>query len=257
MQVPKYDIPTGEYKTKDKNKGDLVKDLDNAKLNSNGKVPELKSRCVAAGIPLVKQVPIVQIEYVSKPKGARYILYQRRFIGKDGLNSRGNKISWEGQIVEGPLEKGGKFPLRDPDTSVRYILQNCLDFCNEKSKLECLVEELGGKFRLTPKCHPEIAGIGIEYCWGYAKWQFRCEFNTGIPQAIDKNVLLALDTKNVLTIDRCRKFARKAHDYKLTYLYVMQNTMKGLKKEEIEQIMRAFKTHRCALNSNYSFIINS
>ena len=26
---------------------------------------------------------------------------------------------------------------------------------------------------LTPKQHPEIAGCGIEYCWGKAKYEFR------------------------------------------------------------------------------------
>jgi len=28
---------------------------------------------------------------------------------------------------------------------------------------------LGISLILTPKCHPETSGCGVEYCWGYAK----------------------------------------------------------------------------------------
>jgi hypothetical protein len=33
---------------------------------------------------------------------------------------------------------------------------------------------------MTPKVHPEIAGVGIEYDWGYAKLKYRKEINDGI-----------------------------------------------------------------------------
>jgi hypothetical protein len=60
------------------------------------------------------------------------------------------------------------------------ILSNCEDFKNEKSKLECIVEELGVYCRMTPRVHLEIAGVEIEYDWGYAKLKYWKEINNGI-----------------------------------------------------------------------------
>ena len=42
---------------------------------------------------------IIQEGYIGKPKGAKCIAYQKRLIGKNGLNFQGNKVSWEGLIV--------------------------------------------------------------------------------------------------------------------------------------------------------------
>jgi hypothetical protein len=64
----------------------------------------------------------------------------------------------------------------------------CEDFKLEKSKLDCLVEELGGNFRMTPKVHPKIVGAGIEYDWGYAKLKYRREINDGLAMHLEKNV---------------------------------------------------------------------
>jgi hypothetical protein len=152
---------------------------------------------------------------------------------------------------------------RDLKTSLRRILMQCDDFKLEKSKLHCLLEELGGNCRMTPKVHPEIAGVGIEYDWGYAKLKYRKEINDGLAAHLEKNVKKALSPEETLTIYRTRKFARKAREYKLTYFFliscltqVQEGTNGGerLAKETIEGITKAFKAHRCALDSNYAFI---
>ncbi len=36
-----------------------------------------------------------------------------------------------------------------------------------------MLTELGIGMEQTPRCHPELAGRGIEYCWGKAKLEFR------------------------------------------------------------------------------------
>jgi hypothetical protein len=47
------------------------------------------------------------------------------------------------------------------------ILKACEDFANETPRLEFIAHKyLGAFIRLTPKCHPEIAGRGIEYMPG-------------------------------------------------------------------------------------------
>jgi hypothetical protein len=114
-----------------------------------------------------------------------------------------------------------------------------------------------------PKVHPEIAGVGIEYDWGYAKLKYPKEINDGIAAHLEENVKKALSPESTLTISRTRKLARKAHEYKLTYFFLISmltqtDPTRGgdeqLAKETMESITKAFKAHHCALDSNYAFI---
>jgi hypothetical protein len=61
---------------KDKNKEDLVRDLEGAAINSKGNVPVLKERCQQAGISLKKSLDNLIPGFVSKPKGAVQIAYE-------------------------------------------------------------------------------------------------------------------------------------------------------------------------------------
>ena len=144
---------------------------------------------------------------------------------------------------------------RDLKYSVYHFLSRCEDFQNECTQMEMVLKErLGVSLRMTPKCHPEIAGVGIEYCWGYAKLRFRKHFNDSIANNLEKNVRDSL-SKSVLTKTRTDKFARKAREYKLTYLYLVKE--KALSHERIELITKQFKQHRSALDSDYKFIVNA
>jgi hypothetical protein len=289
---PKHDV-THERNVleKDKNKDDLVRDLEAEGINSKGNVPVLKDRCRQAGISLKKSLDNLTPGYVGKPKGAVQIAYERGFIDAQKKNASGKVVSWEGMIIKTPNDNVGVQELpgphhrnqqqgrarkkpkkrRDLSTSLRWILANCRDFKEEKTKLDCLVEQLGGMVRMTPKVHPEIAGVGIEYDWGYAKLKYRKEINDGLAQHLEANVRRALCPEETLTLKRTRKFARKAREYKLTYFFLIRmtelqeaqgDTTEGntsaeterLAKETIESITKAFKAHRCALDSDYAFI---
>ena len=46
------------------------------------------------------------------------------------------------------------------------VLWNCPDFQNEVIVLEKLIQGRGRKLFLSPKCTPELARGGLEYCWG-------------------------------------------------------------------------------------------
>ena len=69
---------------------------------------------------------------------------------------------------------------------------------------------------MTPKGHPEIAGVGIEYSWGKAKQHYR-RHNSLDPKLFHNEVLQALSTE-VLTLERVRKFARRARNYTRAYM---------------------------------------
>ena len=120
---------------------------------------------------------------------------------------------------------------------------------------------------MTPKCHPDIAGQGIEYAWGYAKLHFWQNYNNMTAANLENNVRATLSTE-VLTKEKINKFVRKARDYKLTYLFLLEQTNTivdndGKNKvsrhthERIEQIIKSFKQHRSALDADYAFIKNA
>ena len=125
-----------------------------------------------------------------------------------------------------------------------------------------LEDKLKVEIRMTPKCHPEIAGQGIEYAWGYAKLRFRQHFNDMTAANLEKNVRAVLSA-TVLTKERMRKFNRKARDYKLTYLFLFEKLtecetmVSSTTHDNIERIIKLFKQHRSALDADYAFIKNA
>jgi hypothetical protein len=71
---------------------------------------------------------------------------------------------------------------------------------------------------LTPKCHAELAGEGVEYVWACAKGAYR---NMSLQQKKGKynfkaSVCYCLSEK-VITKVRIRKFARRALQYLTAY----------------------------------------
>ena len=70
--------------------------------------------------------------------------------------------------------------------NLRAIAAKCPDYEAEESYVEFLIKEKGGLVLKTPKCHPEIAGQGIEYSNGKAKYHFR-KFKVRYRQAPTKS----------------------------------------------------------------------
>ena len=89
---------------------------------------------------------------------------------------------------------------------------------------------------MTPKGHPELAGIGIEYSWGKSNMHFRIH-NDLNPKTFHSQVLYSMST-HVLDLTRRKKFARRARDYMRAY------AARRSKFAEVEKQCRVFKTHR-------------
>ena len=78
-----------------------------------------------------------------------------------------------------------------------------------------LLELLGVEMVKTPKGHPELAGRGVEFCWGKWKYAFRhINKYSSIRNVFKKTVMEALPA---VTLVRARRFLRKANDYKRAY----------------------------------------
>eukprot|EP00957_Ditylum_brightwellii_P186116 14169695-Ditylum_brightwellii.AAC.1 len=63
--------------------------------------------------------------------------------------------------------------MEDNSIPLHFVLSKCNDFLNETTQLSYITTQLGCDLDLSPKCHPELAGEGFEYSWGYAKRLYR------------------------------------------------------------------------------------
>ena len=112
-----------------------------------------------------------------------------------------------------------------------------MDFQQEKTVLEKLFIRYGHFVLASPRYHPELAGLGIEFCWGKGKWCFRRQVNDLVSKHLETNVLVSLGSQSFkmygsgemcdapLPVERVRKFAHRARVYrKLFDLYPTSET---------------------------------
>ena len=109
-----------------------------------------------------------------------------------------------------------------------------------------LLAELGIEMIQTPKCHPELAGRGIEYDWGRAKYHFRRAYGT---THTTENALVrvrAALTPEAIPLSLSRKFTRRANDYKRTYIALNEASggPTAHSHEDIERTMKLMKEQR-------------
>ena len=142
--------------------------------------------------------------YVGKNKGILQILVER------GKYVQGMRGSLAPKQVEKLRAEGKALP--DPSLDAPLVLSSCSDFLHEKGALATLVESRGHILILSPKCHPELAGCGIEYAWGKSKQWFRAH-NNQVYKDLHRNIENSMEDI-VLPISRCWKFERKTRDYR-------------------------------------------
>lgn len=102
--------------------------------------------------------------WIYKPKGMTQIAYERGLIDTNNLHL---------YTKDGHRDEDRK--ILDKEFSLHDIIASCTDFAEEKTLLQTNSEQIGKKRNMsvlidrTPKCHPELAGEGIEYTWENAK----------------------------------------------------------------------------------------
>eukprot|EP00732_Lithocolla_globosa_P002572 Lithocolla_globosa_v1_NODE_1727_length_2377_cov_16.907407.p2 type:complete len:243 gc:universal NODE_1727_length_2377_cov_16.907407:1199-471(-) len=178
--------------------------------------------------------------YIGKPKGKKQILWER------GLWVEGMK---------GPVK--GK-PL-DPALNMDEVLRSCRDFREEKSALQALVEGRGHILIMSPKCSPELAGVGIEYVWGKSKQVFRRDINDGVPANLHTNIEKALSTApdGPVPLWRVRNFARRTRDYRRVYSVPAEEYTDEMSYSLIERMRKERKTHRNIVDIEAKFLKNN
>ena len=240
--APKHDVLTGETKQrrkkKQKKQGNLERQM--------GVLP------AAAEEEDREEEAVVKGGYVGKPKGLLDVLFERGLLDPQLL--QGGKAGNPTQYTRDPKVIDG---IPDESRSLVSMLARCADFQNEPTAMQELTEDLGHVQEKTPKKHPEIAGRGVEYCWGKSKVHFRHNNNYSSNAAnLEERVKESMNTADVLTLGRVRKFQRKANDYKRAYLALSNSPEDAteLEHKDIEAMKKKCKTHRCTLDQDYAFI---
>ena len=103
------------------------------------------------------------------------------------------------------------------------------------SDLEHLAKELGGRdaticIVFTPKYHCELAGEGIEYCWGAAKKIYR-KLPLKKKRSWESFRTSVLESLTKINVDMCRQFLAKARGYMLGYHHQALETEEGHTKK--------------------------
>lgn len=174
---------------------------------------------------------VVQEGYVGKQKGMKQVLWER------------------GLYVDG-MSAAEKAP---PEKRIDLILANLPDFKNEKSALQHTIESRGHILLLSPKFHPEIAGVGIEYSWGMSKLKFRREINDEVAKHLHANMEASMCRATILTLGRVRRFARRTRDYCRAY-YALENDGPIESKEKVETMRQIYRGHRNIIDMEPRFI---
>jgi hypothetical protein len=145
------------------------------------------------------------------------------------------QILWERGFIN-PVKKKEDYTLHGkkdafgkvvPETILKHLMSLLTDFIEEETLLQYHGGLLGVKVMVrTPKCHPEIAGKGIEYDWGCGKGFYHClplsakktknKFHESVKSSLD-------NMDKILTVERRRLFSKRAREYMVAYIILDNN----------------------------------
>lgn len=237
------DFVTGENKTRTLKVKELKKALKDkfpdlqARTFDAMLLPELKAQAATSGIPLTVVEGEVTKGYVGKPKGLRQVLYERGLLDP-------SRIAMYYNDPKGSDEEDEPFCLKQ-------LMGKCADFLEEETQMEFIMKKLHVTVEMSPKCHPELAGQGIEYCWGKSKKYFRAQ-RSAIAGSINEAAFSDLVAKSLrggptdsssdapLQMEAVLRFSRRAHYYRMAY-YSMSGAEDTIKLKDIEERVKTLK----------------
>jgi len=242
----------------------MEKDLRAKGVSAKGNKVKIVELCKQNNVPHTETTETINEGWMGKPKGMLQVLWERGFIDP----------AIELSKVEAFYTNDGKkdaFGNLIPGTSLRKMMSSLIDFINEETLLQYHGKTLGVTVDRSPKCHPEVAGEGIEYSWGCAKGKYR-----RLPIADKRkkenfrnSVRECLERTTVLTIERQRMFSKRARQYMLAYHSIEESKEKrklvGASAESndeklemsaylVEKIIKRYKSHRGATDFDSAYI---
>ena len=239
----------------ERNRSELELELRGKGISTMGKNKrELVELCQHHNIAIKKAVEKVKEGWEGKPKGLLQVLWERGLI--DGNNLKQYSLTG----------KKDDLGTVNDSTSLQHVMGMCHDFINEEGMLQHIAKSLGVKVLLTPKCHAELAGEGVEYVWACAKGAYR---NLSLREKKGKDNFKASIrfclSEEVITKVRIRRFARRARQYFMAYHAIDTHQVDDQTQHDCEthgpvaltKLIGQFKTHRCAFDFDFKFIMGA
>jgi hypothetical protein len=155
---------------------------------------------------------------------------------------------------------------------LKHLMASCMDFEEEETLLQAMTLKISVLVDRSPKCHCEIAGEGIENSWACAKndyQQILLDKKRGKENVI-KSVRECM-SRDLITQQRVQKFSWQARHYILGYHILWQmkqgliegsdslelqpdnSSSQAIIPAKLEQMVKKFKMHRCAMDFDHSF----
>jgi hypothetical protein len=224
------------------------------------RLEKLQEMASAQDIPLTKIVPNVEAGWVGKQKGLLQVLWERGWIDESSLDDYAiiKKDDADGAV--------------DEELSLlQCLMESCLDFGNEITELQSVGESMGVRVILTTKFHVEMAGERIEYLWGVSKlWYCSKPLKLKSKKASFLQLVRGCLDPKLITKEKVRSFSKRARSYICAY-YALEHTKQNnndnetinhdemallscaIEYEKIEQMVKMFRTHRCAFDFDREF----
>jgi hypothetical protein len=201
---------------------------------------------------LAKGVLTASIGYIGECKGLLQVLYER------GHYLQGMKGQQDAATVR-RLAAAAK-DLLSPDLDAHRALKSCKDFATETTALQELLESRGRILVTCVKCHPELAGCGIEYSWGKSKMEYRKKNTSGTGNKsgnLQDRVASSLDIGSVLLpLERIWRFERRTRDYRNVYSKMSEFNIDAddVDHKIIARMVKNHKTHRNIVEIDRAFL---
>jgi hypothetical protein len=129
--------------------------------NPVGNFKQLQGQCIQLDLPIKYSEEKLKQGWANRSKGAFQVLYKHGWIDPHNYKQYTEK----GQV--------GDMGMVLEETSIDMLMKKQSDFLHELTLLQYYGQKLGVQVYRTPKCHPEMAGEGIEYLWALAKLYYR------------------------------------------------------------------------------------
>ena len=227
----KYDIVYDEVIEVDLTKDELALALKAINVHAKGKRDVLVQLCKNNNLPLKRTVAKMNEGWNGKPKGSLQVLYERGWIDPKKSHTYYTKAG-----------KKDVYGIIDESTSIDKLMEKQPDFLEQETLLQYYCKKLGVESDRSPKCHPEIAGEGIEFDWGCAKVHYRSQpiarkrTKDNFNSLVDESLGLS-----VLSISQCRNNARRARLYMLAYKALEDTYNKDMKIEDKNEYKESVK----------------
>ena len=142
--------------------GDTTKGIKDPRGNKE----KIQLMCKDHNIPLYYEINKIKEGWVGKAKSSLQVLFERGWIDPLQIHVYTKK----GVKADSSSLATG---LKENRYSLDALMQKQEDFKSEYTLLQYHGAKLGVVVERSPKCHPEIAGEGIEYGWALSKMAYR------------------------------------------------------------------------------------